>query len=122
MLYILSLYISENNMGNRNYSSNEKLDLAVSLKDGLDPEILAYWYRRIEEKSREIAPTHLKEKLCLRQDRILWMKFELSISKRAVPYLMQAIEEYIEMMPYSTSLYFRNVQQIVTNEVVKQLR
>ena len=110
-------------MGNRNYRSNEKLDLAVSnLKDGLDPEILAYWYRRIEEKSREIAPTHLKEKLCLRQDRILWMKFELNISKRAVPYLMQAIEEYIEMMPYSTSLYFRNVQQIVTNEVVKQLR
>ncbi len=50
------------------------------------------------------------------------MKFELNISKRAVPYLMQAIEEYIEMMPYSTSLYFRNVQQIVTNEVVKQLR
>lgn len=110
-------------MGNRNYRSNEKLDLAVSnLKDGLDPEILAYWYRRIEEKSREIAPIHLKEKLCLRQDRILWMKFELNISKRAVPYLMQAIEEYIEMMPYSTSLYFRNVQQIVTNEVVKQLR
>jgi hypothetical protein len=110
-------------MGNHNYRSNEKLDLAISnLKDGLDPEILAYWYRRIEEKSREIAPAHLKEKLCLRQDRILWMKFELNISKRAVPYLMQAIEEFIEMMPYSTSLYFRNVQQIVTNEVVKQLR
>ena len=38
-------------MGNRNYRSNEKLDLAISnLKDGLDPEILADRYRRIEEK------------------------------------------------------------------------
>ena len=110
-------------MGILSYDSNEKLELAISnLKDGLDPENLAYWYKRIEEKSREIAPTHLREKLHFRQDRILWMKFELNISKRAVPYLMQAIEEYIGMMPYSTGLYFRNVQQIVTNEVVKQLR
>jgi hypothetical protein len=110
-------------MGILSYDSNEKLELAISnLKDGLDPENLAYWYKRIEEKSREIAPTHLREKLHFRQDRILWMKFELNISKRAVPYLMQAIEEYIEMMPYSTGLYFRNVQQIVINEVVKQLR
>ena len=110
-------------MGILSYYSNEKLELAISnLKNGLDPENLAYWYKRIEEKSREIAPTHLREKLHFRQDRILWMKFELNISKRAVPYLMQVIEEYIEMMPYSTGLYFRNVQQIVTNEVVKQLR
>ena len=82
-------------MGNRNYRSNEKLDLAISnLKDGLDPEILAVLVTEgLKESLREIAPTHLKEKLCLRQDRILWMKFELNISKRAVPYLMQAIEE-----------------------------
>jgi hypothetical protein len=110
-------------MGILSYDSNGKLELAISnLKDGLDPENLAYWYKRIEEKSREIAPTHLREKLHFRQDRILWMKFELNISKRAVPYLMQTIEEYIEMMPYSTGLYFRKVQQIVTNEVVRQLR
>jgi hypothetical protein len=110
-------------MRNRRYLANNRLDLALSnLKDGLDPEILAYWYRRIEEKSRELAPTHLKEKIHFRQDRILWMKFEINISKRAVPYLMQVIEEYVDIMPYSTSLYFRHVQQIVANEIIKQLR
>jgi|SRR5215831_6357802 len=110
-------------MGNYNHHSGNKLDLAISsLKDGLDPEILAYWYKRIEERSRELAPTELKEKLSFRQDRILWMKFELNISRRIVPYMMRAIEEYIDLMPYSTSLYFRSVQQIVSNEVVKHLR
>jgi len=112
-----------NNMANYNYYSDNKLDLAISnLKDGLHPDILAYWYKRIEEKTREIAPIHLKEKLNFRQDRLLWMKFQLNISRRAVPYLIRAIEEYIDLMPYSTGLYFRNVQQIVTDELVRQLR
>jgi hypothetical protein len=35
---------------------------------------------------------------------------------------MQVIEEYIPMMPYSTSLYFRKVQEILTDEMSKELR
>jgi hypothetical protein len=92
-----------------------------SLKEGLDPENLAYWYKRIEERTIEIVPTHLKDKIHFRQDRILWMKFKIDISKRAVPYVIQVIEEYIPLMPYSTSLYFQKVQHIMIDEMNKEL-
>ncbi|HEX2013969.1 MAG TPA: hypothetical protein VLA68_01955 [Nitrososphaera sp.] len=93
-----------------------------NLREGLDPDVLAYWYKRIEDASREVVPSHLKEKVRFEQDRILWMKFKMDVSKRAVPYVMQVIEEYIPMMPYSTGLYFRKVQEILTDEMNKELR
>lgn len=93
-----------------------------NLKEGLDPEILAYWYKRIEDKAIESAPSHLKDKIHIKQNRILWMKFRVDISKRVVPYVMQVIDEYIPMMPYSTGLYFRKVQQILVEEMNKELR
>jgi hypothetical protein len=92
-----------------------------NLKEGLDPENLAYWYKRIEERSVEIVPTHLKEKIHFQQDRILWMKFKIDVSKRAVPYVIQVIEEYIPIMPYSTGLYFQNIQRMLTDEMNKDL-
>ena len=93
-----------------------------NLREGMDPDILAYWYKRIEDKSIELVPEHLKDKVHFEQDRILWMKFKMDVSKRAVPYVMQVIEEYIPMMPYSTGLYFRKVQEILTDEMNKDLR
>jgi hypothetical protein len=93
-----------------------------SLRNGLDPDILAYWYKRIEDRSIELVPEHLKDKVHFQQDRILWMKFKMDVSKRAVPYVMQVIEEYIPMMPYSTGLYFRKIQEILTDEMNKDLR
>jgi hypothetical protein len=93
-----------------------------SLKEGLDPENLAYWYKRIEDQAIEIVPSHLKKKIHFQQDRVLWMKFKMDISKRAVPYVIQVIEEYITIMPYSTGLYFQKVQQIITDEINKELR
>ncbi len=100
-----------------------KINTSVkNLREGLDPDILAYWYKRVEDKSIELVPAHLKDKIRFEQDRILWMKFNMDVSKRAVPYVMQVIEEYIPMMPYSTGLYFRKVQEILTNEMNKDLR
>lgn len=93
-----------------------------NLREGLDPDVLAYWYKRIEDRSREVVPSHLKDKVHFQQDRILWMKFKMDVSKRAVPHVMQVIEEYIPMMPYSTGLYFRKVQEILTDEMNKELR
>ena len=40
----------------------------------------------------EIVPRHLKDKIHFEQDRILWMKLKLDVSKRAVPYVMQIIQ------------------------------
>ena len=93
-----------------------------NLKDGLHPELLAYWYKRIEDKSIDSVPHNLKNKIHFRQDRVLWMKFKIDVSKRAVPYVMKVIEEYIPLMPYSTGLYFRKVQQVLSDEITKELR
>ena len=92
-----------------------------NLKEGLDPENLAYWYKRIEDQAIETVPPHLKKKIHFQQDRVLWMKFKMDISKRAVPYVIQVIEEYIPIMPYSTGLYFQKVQHILTDEMNKEL-
>jgi hypothetical protein len=35
---------------------------------------------------------------------------------------VKVIEEYIPLMPYSTSLYFRKVQEILSDEITKELR
>ncbi len=104
------------------YASGKIIAGVKNLREGLDPDILAYWYKRIEDKSKEIVPPHLKDKVHFEQDRILWMKFKMDVSKRAVPYVMQVIEEYIPFMPYSTGLYFRKVQEILTDEMNKELR
>ena len=93
-----------------------------NLKEGLHPELLAYWYKRIEDKSIDSMPRNLKDKIHFQQDRVLWMKFKIDVSKRAVPYIMKVIEEYIPLMPYSTGLYFRKVQQVLSDEVTKELR
>jgi hypothetical protein len=93
-----------------------------NLREGMHPELLAYWYKRIEDKSIDSVPTNLKDKIHFRQDRVLWMKFSIDISKRAVPYVVKVIEEYIPLMPYSTGLYFRKVQEVLSDEMTKQLR
>jgi len=93
-----------------------------NLKEGMHPELLAYWYKRIEDKSIDSVPSNLKDKIHFHQDRVLWMKFNIDISKRAVPYVVKVIEEYIPLMPYSTGLYFRKVQEILSDEMTKQLR
>jgi len=104
------------------HASGKIVSGVKNLREGLDPDILAYWYKRIEDRSREMVPPHLKDKIHFEQDRILWMKFKMDVSKRAVPHVMQVIEEYIPMMPYSTGLYFRKVQEILTDEMNKELR
>ena len=109
---------------------NDPMDLAINkigtgikeLKEGLDPEIIAYWYKRVEDRAIETVPSYLKDKIHFEQNRLLWMKFRLDISKRAVPYIMQVIEDYIPLMPYTTGLYFRKIQHILTEEMDNEMR
>lgn len=104
------------------FAENKIANTVKGLREGMDPDILAYWYKRIEDRSREIVPDHLKDKIHFEQDRVLWMKFKMDVSKRAVPYVMNVIEEYIPMMPYSTGLYFRKVQEVLNDEMNNDLR
>lgn len=99
-----------------------QLDTDVSmLKQGLQPENLSFWYDKIISQTKEMAPPWLQDKIKVRQDPILPMKFNLDISKRAVRYFMMVVDENMDEMPYSTRLYFLKVQEILNAEMDKQL-
>ncbi|MFB5610784.1 MAG: hypothetical protein ACE5RT_03155 [Nitrosopumilaceae archaeon] len=93
----------------------------ANLQEGLHPENLAFWYDKIIKETKEMAPPWLQDKIKVKQDPILQMKFNLDISKRAVQYFMMAVEKNLDHMPYSTKLYFLKVQEIMEDEVDKSL-
>ena len=93
----------------------------TNLKEGLNPENIAFWYNKVIDEAKEMAPPWLVDKIMVKQDPILHMKFNLDISKRAVRYLMITIDNHIDEMPYSTRLYFLKVQEILTDEMNKAL-
>ena len=93
----------------------------TNLKEGLNPENIAFWYKKVIDEAKEMAPPWLVDKINVKQDPILYLKFNLDISKRAVRYLMMAIENNLDGMPYTTKLYFLKVQEIVGQEMDKSL-
>ena len=100
----------------------KKLDTDVSnLKEGLHPENLSYWYDKIIKETIDMAPPWLQDKIKVKQDPILTMKFNLDISKRAVRYFMMVVDNNLDDMPYSTKLYFLKVQEIMGTEMDKAL-
>lgn len=93
----------------------------ASLKEGLDPNNIAFWYKKVIDEAREMAPPWLVDKINVKQDPIIYLKFNLDVSKRAVRYLMMAIANNLDEMPYSTRLYFLKVQEMVSQEMDKAL-
>ena len=93
----------------------------VNLKDGLNPENISYWYEKIINETREMAPPWLTDKINVKQDPILPLKFDIDISKRAVRYFMQIVDANLDSMPYSTKLYFLKVEEILSFEMDKSL-
>lgn len=99
-----------------------QLDSDVSLlKQGLQPDSLSFWYGKIIKETKEMAPPWLQDKIKVKQDPILPMKFNLDISKRAVRYFMMVVDDNLGQMPYSTRLYFLKVQEILDSEMDKPL-
>ncbi|MGC8969592.1 MAG: hypothetical protein ACP5ID_05235 [Conexivisphaera sp.] len=90
------------------------------LKDGLDPEVLSRWYREIEEQARERAPEELKDKINFMQDPDLPMKFRIHASRRAVPFIVDAIESNLKRMPLATRIYFMIVENAIWEEYHKE--
>ena len=93
----------------------------VNLKDGLNTENISYWYEKIINETREMAPPWLTDKINVKQDPILPLKFDIDISKRAVRYFMQIVDANLDSMPYSTKLYFLKVEEILSSEMDKSL-
>ncbi|MEM3518129.1 MAG: hypothetical protein QXL52_06145 [Nitrososphaerales archaeon] len=95
------------------------LKMIEEKKLGLDPDVLAYWFRIIESDAKALCPEDLRDSISIKQDPILWMKFQLKTSKRAIPFLIQAIEKNLPAMPYATRLYFMKVGEIIEEEASK---
>jgi len=96
-------------------------DDIANLKHSLHPESIDYWYKKIIDETIEIVPPWLVNKINVKQDPILPLKFNINISKRAVSYFMQVIDYNLEKMPYTTRLYFLKVQEIMSAEMDKSL-
>ncbi|HEY4673716.1 MAG TPA: hypothetical protein VIH03_06080 [Nitrososphaerales archaeon] len=100
-------------------------NLAATIHDisvGLEPDMLAGWYKIIVDQAKGMAPEHLKGSIYVVQDDVLWMKFNIKCSRRAITYVVDAIESNISQMPFATRLYFQKVEEIITSEAGKPVR
>ena len=93
----------------------------TQIQKGMQPDQLSFWYQKIISDTKEMAPPWLQDKIKVKQDPILPMKFNVDISKRAVRYLMISIDNNLQQMPYTTQLYFLKVQEIMSLEMDKAL-
>ena len=96
-------------------------DDVADLKESLEPENIDFWYKKIINETIEIAPPWLSDKISVKADPILPLKFDINISKRAVRYFMQVVDYNLEKMPDSTRLYFLKVEEILSSEMDKTL-
>jgi len=98
---------------------NRLLREIEDLKLGLDPNVLAGWYQKIASDARAAAPRHLVDSIDVVQDPILPMKFEFKSSKRAVKYVIEAIDRNLDGMPLATRLYFQKLSELIEAEALR---
>jgi hypothetical protein len=88
------------------------------LKLGLDPDVLAAWYRKVEIDAKARAPPHLRDSIEVIRDPVLTMKFEFKASKRAVDKVIEAIEANLSAMPLATRLYFQKLAELIQTQAM----
>lgn len=95
------------------------IDEIEALKVGLDPNILAGWYNKIESDAKSKAPRELMDSIQVVQDPILPMKFEFRTSRRVVNCVLESIDDNLNDMPAATRLYFQKLSEIIQYEMLK---
>jgi hypothetical protein len=98
---------------------NKLLREIENLKLGLDPSVLAGWYNKIAGDAKARAPSHLIDSIDAVQDPILPMKFEFKTSRRAVKYVIEAIDRNLSEMPMATRLYFQKLSELIQAESLR---
>jgi hypothetical protein len=98
---------------------NQLLKEIEDLKLGLDPAVLAGWYQKIASDARTEAPSHLVDSIDVIQDPILPMKFEFKTSRRAIKYVIEAIDRNLDGMPMATRLYFQKLSELIQAEALR---
>lgn len=90
-----------------------------NLKLGLEPQVLSGWYEKVAADAKAEAPGHLVESIQVVQDPLLPMKFEFKTSKRAVKYVLDAIDRNLLEMPTATRLYFQKLSELIQQEMLR---
>jgi hypothetical protein len=90
-----------------------------NIKLGLEPSVLAGWYEKVAADARSEAPSHLVDSIEVVQDPLLPMKFEFKTSKRAVKYVLDAIDRNLLEMPTATRLYFQKLSELIQQESMR---
>lgn len=90
-----------------------------NLKVGLEPNILAGWYNKVLSDAKAKAPRELIDLIDVIQDPILPMKFEFKTSRRAVKYVLEAIDDNLDSMPTATRLYFQKLSELIQAEMLR---
>ncbi len=98
---------------------NKLLQEIEDLKLGLDPNVLSGWYQKIASDARAEAPSHLTDSIGVLQDPILPMKFEFKTSRRAIRYVIEAIDRNLDGMPLATRLYFQKLSELIQAEALR---
>ncbi len=99
---------------------NHLVETIQDAPNGLDPRVLAAFYQKIEQDSKVICPTEeLRNSISVLQNPLLPMKFEFKASKRAMQFVIQAIESNLSSMPFATKLYFQKFEEILEKEYVR---
>jgi hypothetical protein len=98
---------------------NRLLHEIESLKEGLEPNVLRAWYNKIASDAKVEAPSYLTDSIDVIQDPILPMKFEFKTSKRAVKYVLDAIDRNLADMPTATRLYFQKLSELIQAEMLR---
>lgn len=97
---------------------NKLVETIEGAKVGLDSDVISKWYAVIESDSKALCPTNeLRDSIHVVQNPVLPMKFEFKSSKRAIPYVVSAIERNLSNMPFATRLYFQKFEEIMQQEL-----
>ena len=92
------------------------VEIINDMKIGLDPDILARWYTVIEGDAKTMCPPNLKNSISVMRDPILPFRFEFKASKRALPWVIDAIERNLNNMPFATRMYFQKLEGIIASK------
>ena len=85
------------------------------ITSGLEPAALEGWRKKIEQDAIDAAPQELKEVVALPQITGLGQDSrELKVSRRALPYLVAAIEKNKGSMPEGARTYFETLEDLLT--------
>ncbi|HXQ93419.1 MAG TPA: hypothetical protein VN739_10480 [Nitrososphaerales archaeon] len=96
---------------------NRLVETIEDVQKGLDPRVLAAYYRIIEKEARASCPTEeLRNSIRVVQNPDLPMKFEFKSSKRAIRFVVEALENNLNTMPFATRLYFQKFEEILEKE------